>query len=711
MQTKGGGDIVSGTLAEISAEGQVIPCLRLAGRLAAEARDDNSTDVRSRLQHATREPDPLLAIASIHALAETDGETADETLAELLDADQAWRRQHAAWALASRPPSDDAARSLVAMVEGGGFGAMLAQATLERWALHPEGAMTQWVASGLARRSDPPSRRRLVETLGLDPRPAALRLVESVACDENEDDVVRVAAIAALGDQPHSDARSTLVDLAGRAEGDLATHALLALHDASQSASTRPSSAQGLRIAQLFLHADLDSALSRAGVGDTGGIASLLVLLGRAIADLPKVSRVLTISRGSAIDALADALWPRPDTGSFGAVPFPTTAMRDAWEHRVAAERGIRRQLRAQGPFDVVHLRMADVGTLAAARVAVELGVAVIFTAAPDPHGALDELGAISGRDRELLGDADAERHWWFRARLVERLARTADGVALMPRPNVLRDIPALLSVDADDLARRSSVIPEGVHRATLARARRDVMGLARGGSVTVVLELQRRLASLGRSRRDLPLLVTAGRFASVKGVDRVAAAWAGAPDLRDDFNLLVIGGDLDAPSLEERETLGAVHAAVDAHGSRAGLVLFGHRPHLDTARLLAYAYCGGGIYICGSAKEEFGLAIVEALGAGLVAVAPEVGGPATYLRDGETGVLVDGTSTEAIREGIRSARALVSAPGRASAARAEVNTNMTIERMAVRLVELYERSASRGAHTQGDAVAGVHPA
>ena len=218
-------------------------------------------------------------------------------------------------------------------------------------------------------------------------------------------------------------------------------------------------------------------------------------------------------------------------------------------------------------------------------------------------------------------------------------------------------------------------------------------MSIPRGGSVAVVSELQRALSTFGRARRDLPLLVTAGRLATIKGLDRIAAAWAGAPDLRDGFNLLVIGGDLDAPSPEEQATLSAIEAALASRGVSTGLVLFGHRPHLDTARLFAYAQCGGGIYVCGSAKEEFGLAIAEALGAGLVPVAPRAGGPSTYLRDGETGVLVDGLSVEAIRDGIRAARRMVGAQGRASGARAEVNANMTIERMAARLVDLYERA------------------
>ena len=60
---------------------------------------------------------------------------------------------------------------------------------------------------------------------------------------------------------------------------------------------------------------------------------------------------------------------------------------------------------------------------------------------------------------------------------------------------------------------------------------------------------------------------------------------------------------------------------------SRAGWL----RPDRVRADLIA----PGGVYVCGSLKEEFGLALIEALAAGLVVVAPDGGGPATYIDEG----------------------------------------------------------------------------
>ncbi len=55
----------------------------------------------------------------------------------------------------------------------------------------------------------------------------------------------------------------------------------------------------GLTVAQLFLHGDVDGSLRHSGQGDTGGIATLLVHLGDALLRQGRrVQRVLTVSGG-----------------------------------------------------------------------------------------------------------------------------------------------------------------------------------------------------------------------------------------------------------------------------------------------------------------------------------------------------------------------------------------------------------------------------
>ena len=619
--------------------------------------------------------DQLAGIAAVHAISALQAPQATGALQELLD-DHRWHiAEHAAWALSARPPHPPAVRALTSIVGQGGFAGMLAQRTLEGWARTADVAPV--VAAALRRSSTAGVRRRLVETLGLIGFDE--RVLTRVALDHDEVVEVRAAAIAALGDRPGDPA--VLASLRRRSD-ELGEHAALALIDRALAAPAASTVRSGLRVAQVYVHAELDGDPGRDGAGDHGGVATLLGLLSLELSGDPRVEAVVTVGRGRPADALAAAhattsgsrrTWPVP----FG--PRSGIDQRGAWPYRVEIERGLRRALRSSVPVDLVHLRMADVGTLAAAHVARQLGVPVVFTAAPDPHAVLEAAERDGTIDRSNFGDADSLQHWWFRARMVERLIGQAAGVALLPRPGAAAELRRL----GLDVPAAAKVIAEGVHAATVRHAAATV------GAGTVVGELRDRLATLPERRRGLPLVLTAGRLHPGKGMDRIARAWAGDAALRAGTNLVVVGGDLEQPSPDELDVLLAIEDAV--HGDTDGLVLLGHRPHLELARLFASASAGNGaIYVAGARKEEFGLAIVEAMAAGLVVVAPSTGGPSTYVDDGVDGILVDTGSVDALAAGMRAALRLVDMPGRAATTSSRILATYTIEEMAANLADLY---------------------
>ena len=119
-------------------------------------------------------------------------------------------------------------------------------------------------------------------------------------------------------------------------------------------------------------------------------------------------------------------------------------------------ERGIRRVLRTHRA-DVLHLRMAEVGSLAAAEVARELGIPVVFTLAPDPHAVIHALDMTGGLHRGNFGTEDEREHYWFRARLVQRLAEDAAHIVLFPRPQLQHDLRELLGIDVTGRAPAAS--------------------------------------------------------------------------------------------------------------------------------------------------------------------------------------------------------------------------------------------------------------
>ena len=373
--------------------------------------------------------------------------------------------------------------------------------------------------------------------------------------------------------------------------------------------------------------------------------------------------------------------------------------------------RGIRAALLAGYAPDVMHLRMADPGSFAGAAVARELGIPLVFTLAPDPHGPIATAEAAGRLDRRTFAGLDARDALWFRAELVERLAREARELVLFPRADVRRRIESLTGVDLAAGPPRATIVAEGIDIGRTDRGRRVV---AEAMSVPPVLsDLQAAIGRLPKARHGLPLLLSVGRLHAVKGMSRLVAAFAADPELAARANLVIVGGDLDHPSAAEAAELARIEQTLHDHPSLRGqVVLLGRRSHEDVSIVLAAARAGWGAligaqgaYACASAKEEFGLAVVEALAAGLPVVAPRVGGPATYVEHGRTGVLTDTTDVLGLATAAERALDLSAQPETAARTRAVVEARYTLERMARSLTAVYRISA--GAATLAHAVSG----
>ncbi len=96
------------------------------------------------------------------------------------------------------------------------------------------------------------------------------------------------------------------------------------------------------------------------------------------------------------------------------------------------------------------------------------------------------------------------------------------------------------------------------------------------------------------------------------------------------------------------------------------------------------------GVYACASEKEEFGLALLEAMASGLSVLGPVLGGPSTFIEDGVTGVITDTSTVGELRYGLYRAAVARMDPRRAALAMATVRERFTIDAMAAGLVELY---------------------
>jgi glycosyltransferase involved in cell wall biosynthesis len=340
-----------------------------------------------------------------------------------------------------------------------------------------------------------------------------------------------------------------------------------------------------------------------------------------------------------------------------------------------------------------------------------------VFTVAPDPHAVIDELETAGALTRESFGSVDEGEHFWFRTGLVQRITEDAAHLVFFPRQDLKQDMLRLLGMDIAAYERGYSVLAEGIDLTVTERScaeARAAAGVADDTAVTsapatplsssatsALDELDALLRALPRARRGLPLAITVGRLHRVKGMATLVEAWAGNPGLRERCNLLVVGGGLEHPSRDEQEQLSRMAAVCPlAEAPAHGLLITGHRPHGTAAYWLAAARYGRpglaaphGAYVCASVKEEFGLALLEAMATGLVVVAPASGGPATYIESGVTGFLVDTRDSVTLARAVMDALDLAVGPGdnaRAEHAREMVAQNFTIQAMAASLSNVY---------------------
>jgi len=638
----------------------------------------------------------------MESLAAVKDRSADQQLIALLAHPFQLVRRHATWLLGRRKPIASAFGPLVEQLAVGGIDSMHAFRTLRRWSTASPDGIRAHLAGALESVDDGDVRARLVDLLGSLKQ--SNELLVRLAADSGEALAARIAAIGALGDRPGSNSRATLQRLAG-AEDVIGIHAALALSDLEVlKAPPAQCSNAGLRIAQLVLAAGLDGELSRGGLGDTGGVASLLVSLGEALACRPEVDHVLTIGRGTLADSLRNPGYLKDSALAYAMITVgdhgrPAETPDAAWEHLPAIKRGLRRVMQEAAPIDMLHLRMADAGTLAGAEVAEALGVPVCFSAAPDPHNVIHSLQSRGELDQDKFLQLCAKEHLWFRARLVERLAERANRLVLFPRakPGELLDV---LGIDSRRHGQRVAVVSEGIDVDLIRRAERtyDCGEKETQEQPDILLQLAGRIP---KSRRNLPLLLSIGRFNPVKGMERVAAAWAADPLIHSRYNLVLVGGDLVNPTQTEQTVLNAIDQVIPLESPlREGLVLLGGRPRADVARLLVATVQGrvgfwskGGLYVDGALKEEFGLALIEAMAAGLVVIAPSTGGPPTYVVHGDTGVLVDPGAD--LAAGIRHGISLVNLPGRVKRAQTLVEERYSIAAMASQLVSVYQAEPS----------------
>ncbi|MGW6614110.1 glycosyltransferase family 4 protein [Streptomyces erythrochromogenes] len=412
--------------------------------------------------------------------------------------------------------------------------------------------------------------------------------------------------------------------------------------------------ATGIVVAQTMLQGELDTP----GHGSSGGLSVLLGGLGDRLALSAGIGCVLTVVTSGHEELERDPLLLRERRPGHWVLRLPVDAAAspqpDEWPaHRAALAWWATRLLGAlPRPVDLVHVRYGDDGSLALARAADRTGARLFFTATPDPHRNLARKHAEAGpEDAERAEVLRDDLHRVFCAdRLVDRAAAV---VGIPGRPgtrDLLRYFPSLGTRYGPT---GPAAPPEGI--APYVPAERETS--LRQAMLEELFADGGRSDALSPDDRALPLLLCVGRLHPVKQQDLLVRTWL-ATELWRTSTLVVVGGSRERPTLHERRmraTFAPLVAGREAAARRLALVPAMPNDHIRRLER-ALADTANGVpawYVCPSVKEEFGIAVLEAMEAGLPAAGPRRGGVPHYLRDGVNGILLDTGSAAGLARGL----------------------------------------------------------
>lgn len=372
------------------------------------------------------------------------------------------------------------------------------------------------------------------------------------------------------------------------------------------------------------------------GIGQSGGLGTLLRTLGNQLAKHKEVSKVITLTINN------DWLDGRPFMGYLGdnhwIVRLPIFLNPEDKSVFVRKELLIKRSVvrfmqRWHVRPDIFHVRYLDNATRSIAALCKETGVKLVFTLTPDPHrNMVDQSGElVCFKVEETLGKLN-------KIIVGDELLTMADGVVGIGGKEVKEELAHYFPQLKHEESRFAfQMIGEGINT-EIEPLDFDLWEFIEDHSLKY---------SIDSSFRSKPVILNVGRLNRQKGQDRLIKVW-GESRLWQDFNLVIIGGNPEKPDDEETRMMKSFEKYMQSNQHLEGR--FAHLAALPNEIIrnierkimenTSVEYPN--IYLCSSLKEEFGISILEALSEKLLVFAPVKGGVKTYIRHGFNGFLVD---------------------------------------------------------------------
>ncbi|GAB4343001.1 MAG: sucrose synthase [Desulfobulbaceae bacterium] len=150
---------------------------------------------------------------------------------------------------------------------------------------------------------------------------------------------------------------------------------------------------------------------------------------------------------------------------------------------------------------------------------------------------------------------------------------------------------------------------------------------------------------------RSKPLILSMARLDRIKNLTGLARMFGATPGLREQANLLIIGGHVNpdhSSDGEEREQIHLMHGLFDEFGLENEARWLGL--HLDkkvSGELYRIVADTRGAFVQPALFEAFGLTVIEAMGSGLPTFATCFGGPMEIIVDGVSGFHINPNNEE----------------------------------------------------------------
>ncbi|UJF16465.1 glycosyltransferase family 4 protein [Jeotgalibaca sp. MA1X17-3] len=386
---------------------------------------------------------------------------------------------------------------------------------------------------------------------------------------------------------------------------------------------------KGTVMLQSMFYGDFEDS----GKGNNGGLAILLKTLGNEISIDSRIDLVLTIT-------ISDTM-RKPFMASYKEnhlfVRLPAYLDRTVADPFLKKELFIKRfiknflvKLNIQP--DIFHIRYLDNASMATAKLSKELGKQLVLTLAPDPHRNMtDEEGSL-----KLLNFNEAEL-LLNKIKIGDELVLMSDKILGIGGRKVSKELLLYFpQFNYYDMEYKMKMIDEGI-KIDKNSSKKD--------NVDYICELK-ELVGIDSSFCDQPIILNVGRLAKIKGQVALFKAWANS-ELKQTHNLLMIGGDLENPNQEEKEIIDFFNQQIKERPELKDKFFHKGALHNDEIRLVEKSimkktFDYPHIYLASSMKEEFGIAILEAMSRGFLIFAPIKGGVKSYLTNRENGFLIN---------------------------------------------------------------------